>query len=244
MFLHKLTDLLRSMFSREASPCFRLSTTRPSLEELESRLTPSAPAPAYLVPPIDYYSYTDAIVQVTPNLFSGTVTETITATVTSAHHGSLPSSTVLFNLNNQSQSAQLNSNGQATVRFTLPIFALFTSQTLDIHYPGVEIGAVVPTRIFPSDFLAPLYMNFDNLLLPATLSFGHLTQQDLSPTVDKTTGLPTGFNSFNTAQGETEDFGIFSFHYTDPGIIDSVTVGSMTLPGIFAFALDVYGGIP
>jgi hypothetical protein len=244
MFLHKLTDLLRSMFSREAIPCSRPSTTQPSLEELESRFTPSAAFPPYLVPPVYFESYTDATVQVTPNLFSGTVTETITATVTSTINGSLPyPSRVLFNLNNLSQSAQLNSNNQATASFTLPILALFTSQTLDVQYTGGERGQVVPFIVSPSDFRAPLYMNFDNLFLPAILSFGHLTQQQLNPTVDNT-GRPTGLPSFNTAQGETENFGIFSFHYTDPGIIDSVTVGSMTLPGIFAFALDAYGGIP
>lgn len=213
-------------------------STRPCLEELESRVTPT---------PFSG-TYTNAVVQVTPNFLAGTVTETVTANVTNAPTfdsisgvttpvppGAVtPSGTILFNLNNHQQQAQLNSNGQATASFTLPIFAVLTSQQLSVEYEGGPNSE-------PSAFNAPLYMNFDNLLLPATLTFGQLSPQQLTPSFNTTTGALTSLPPFNTAQGETDSMGLLRFGYTDPGVISSVDALGIDLPGMFAAALGAYG---
>ena len=140
---------------------------------------------------------------------------------------------VLFNLNNQQQSANVNSNGQATATFTLPLLTLFTSQTLKASYQGVTVG----TDIFESSqFLAPLYTNFDNLIFVATLTFGTLSQQQ--QTGNPTTGtLP----SFNTAQGESNNMGILNFHYDDPGTITTFEAFGFTFPGSLAFKVGAFG---
>jgi hypothetical protein len=222
-------------------------TARPCLEELEGRLTPSAVVS----------TYTDVSVQVAPSFFSGTVKETVTATVknvpsfnpttgqtTPVPSGAGPASgTVLFNLNNQMQNAQLNSNGQATVSFTLPIFAVLTSQTLEASYLGTPSAMDLSDFDYlGSTFLAPLYMNYNNLLFSATLTFGQLTpQQTAPPPTNPTTGQPTSLPLFNTAQGETDSFGIVNFLYTDPGVINQVEVLGFTLPGSFAAQLNAFG---
>jgi hypothetical protein len=211
-------------------------STRLCLEELESRLTPSSVG-----------TYTNAVVQVTPNFLSGTVTETITATVTNATvfnpftgvttppGTGTPTGTVLVNLNNQQQSAALNSNGQATISFTLPLVTVLTSQHLTIDYEG---SGTNPGDF--SEFTAPLYMNFDNLILPATLTFGQLSPQQVQPTVSG--GQVTALRLQNTAQGMTENYGLFTFQYVDPGVISNVQIFGFTLPGSFAAALDAYAG--
>jgi hypothetical protein len=237
---------LAAKFGRKASARLR-PTARPCLEELEGRLTPST-----LVS-----TYTDVSVQVAPSFFSGTVKETVTATVknvpsfdpttgqtTPVPSGAGPASgTVLFNLNNQMQNAQLNSNGQATVSFTLPIFAVLTSQTLEADYLGTPSSITPPDFIFNgSTFLAPLYMNFNNILFSATLTFGQLTPQQTAPPMSNPIGgQPTSLPLFNTAQGETDSFGIVNFLYIDPGVINQVEVFGFTLPGSFAAQLNAFG---
>jgi hypothetical protein len=88
-------------------------------------------------------------------------------------------------------------------------------------------------------------MNFNNLLFPSVLTFGQLTPQQAHDTFnanDRASIEPYSALAFyNTAQGETNNFGIDSFLYTDPGVINQVQVLSFTLPGIFAAELNAYG---
>ncbi|HEY7314260.1 MAG TPA: hypothetical protein VH643_33220 [Gemmataceae bacterium] len=201
-------------------------TVRPILESLEERIAPINHLP----------TYTNATVQIIPNLSNFTVTEKVTANVTATDFIEVfpvGSGTVLFNLNNQQQSANLDRNGQATAIFTLPLLTLLTSQTLQVTFPVMDLTSFV----FGSEFLAPLYTNFDNLLLPATLTFGTLTHEQLVTHPIMTGVLP----SFNTAQGESNNMGILNFHYNDPGTITSFDVFGFTLPGSLAFAVGAYG---
>lgn len=251
MFLHKLTDWLRKR-PEVKTPKARLST-RLRLEQLEDRLTPSFTGTAW--------TYTNAVVKITPNLGAFNVTETVTATVTTTPFfnptngvihpvptgAGTPTGTVLFNLNNQTQSVTLNASGQATATFTLPLLSLFTSQALEVGYQGVIVS---PTSNFAgSTFLSPLYRNFDNVFLPATLTFGLLTPQQEFANVtfsNTNSSTPTTLPQvFYTAQGETDSLGggLIAFNYLDPGTINTVTVFGRQLPGIFAIQLGAYGGI-
>ena len=245
-FLRSLTGFLRKR-SQTKTPQTQAST-RLKVEELEDRVTPSFTGIAS--------TYTNATVQITPNISAFSVTETVTASVTTiptynsttgqttpvpAGAGT-PTGTVLFNLNNQMQSAALNANGQATATFTLPLLALFTSQTLQAAYTGTGNSSVSGTYD-PSIFLAPLYQNFNNLLLPATLTFGQLTPLQQAYIYNSTLTQISAFPSFYTAQGETDNLGILSYKYVDPGIINSVSVLGLNLPGIFAFATGAYNGL-
>jgi len=221
-------------------------TVRPILEFLEDRITPA-----------DFGTYTNVTVQIIPNLFNLTVTEKVTANVTvngtfdPITHAFTPGTgpavstgKVLFNLNNQQQSASVNSNGQATATFTLPLLTLFTSQTLDAQYKPVPLSAppLPEENIFePSEFLAPLYTNFDNLIFVATLTFGTLTPQQQTATIDPTTHEFTALPSFNTAQGESNNMGVLNFHYDDPGTITTFEVFGFTLPGSLAFKVGAFG---
>jgi hypothetical protein len=210
-------------------------TVRPTLESLEDRITPT-----------DFGTFTNVTVQIVPNMFNLTMTEKVTANVTvngtfdpmtgAFTPGTGPavsSGMVLFNLNNQQQSANVNSNGQATATFNLPLLVLFTSQTLQASYEGATVGS----NIFESSqFLAPLYTNFDNLIFVATLTFGTLSQQ-------QQTGNPTMgvLPSFNTAQGETNNMGLVSFNYDDPGTITTFQAFGFTFPGSLAFKVGAFG---
>lgn len=188
------------------------------LEELESRLTPSTTV----------VTDTSASVQIIPNFFAFTVTEQVTATVTtqSAPSGTPNASgTVYFNLNNQQQQAQLNSNGQATASFTLPLLALFTSQELTAQYAGASITSPSDITYQPSTFNAPLYLNFYNLLFPANVTFNSPSTQ-----TNNSSGLPP----YNTAQGETDSFGPVSFQYVDPGIIIGIEAFGQNYSGSFS----------
>ncbi|HEY7422887.1 MAG TPA: hypothetical protein VH682_01380, partial [Gemmataceae bacterium] len=105
-----LLQMLTARFGRKVAPRCRPST-RPRLEELEDRLTPQGFGITG--------TYTNVSVAVAPSFFSGTVKETITANVTNAPlfdpatgqtmpvptGATTPSGTILFNLNNQQQSA-------------------------------------------------------------------------------------------------------------------------------------------
>ncbi|HEY7425056.1 MAG TPA: hypothetical protein VH682_12565, partial [Gemmataceae bacterium] len=84
------------------------------------------------------------------------------------------------------------------------------------------------------------YMNFNNLILPATLTFGQLTPQQVQDTVD-TNGNLTKLANFNTAQGESDNFGIANFLYVDPGTINQIQAFGFTIPGSFAAQLNAYG---
>lgn len=241
-----LTDFFRKQSQTKALQT--RPSTRLRLEELEDRLTPSFVGTAF--------TYTNATIQITPNLRSLSITETVTATVTTVPAvdpttgqitpvpagAGAPSGTVLFSLNNELQSATLNANGQATATFTVPMRSphylteWYASHVLSVQYEGSssDSGTYSPGPLF----IAPFYTNFINAFLPATLTFGQLTPQQVTGNLNTSTGQVTPLPTFNTAQGETDDFGLFAYQYVDPGIINSMTIGSLTLPGSFAYALD------
>jgi hypothetical protein len=236
--LHLLTGFLRKR-SHAQTPRPRPST-RLRLEHLEDRLTPSTVS-----------TYTNATVQITPNMANLTATETITANVTPfptynpstgqttpvPSGAGTPVGAVQFNLNNQLKTATLNANGQASATFTMPLLSILTGQAVQAAYTG---GASGSNTYILSVFDGPLYLNANNLILPSTLTFGQLTPQQSYISVSTSTfHLP----SFSTAQGETEDFGLFSYNYVDPGVIISMKAFGQTLPGYFALALDAYSGI-
>jgi hypothetical protein len=268
LFLHALTDLLRKRFAAKTPPS--TPTNWLQLEELEDRVVPS---------PFTTATYTNATVQITPGF---TVTEKVTASVTPFPSfdssllqitpvpagATIPTSgTVLFNLNNQTQSATLNANGQATATFQVPLLAFLAGQTLTASFLGQ--GDSSGSAWFGSTFVAPLYANFDNLILPSTITFNQLTPQQVyaqtissiivqtstpipPPSPPIASSPPTGFppfgdptilNPYYTAQGETDDLGLFSFNYTDPGTISTVTVLGLQLPGIFALNLGAFNGL-
>jgi hypothetical protein len=277
MFLHALTDLLRKRFvakTPQAHPTDRLQ-----LEGLEERVVPSG----------FFYTetYTNATVQITPGLM---MTEKVTASVTPFPSldfafspnatvivtpipagATIPTSgTVLFNLNNQTQSATLNANGQATVTFQVPLLAFLAGQTLTASFQGTSNSTGGDWG--DSTFVAPLYMNFDNLILPSILTFGQLTPQQVyaemistvltppppieSPPPPATPPSPPGvgvppkpfgppivLNPYYTAQAETDNLGLFAFNYVDPGTINTVTVLGIQFPGIFALNLGAFNGL-
>lgn len=204
------------------------SSCVPSLEELESRLTPTT----------FISTATNATVQIIPNFFNMTATEKVTATIVPALGGApitgnfpLP---IYFNLNNQVQSTLFGANGQTTTTFTLPLLTLLTSQELTVSFPGILFnnnGDFI--NYSSSTFNAPLYMNFDNLLFPSMLSFNLLSAQQIFGN----TGAPI----YNTGQSEMDTLGLFSFRYVDPGVIAQVLIFGQQFPGFFAAALGAYG---
>src|SRR5262249_10321541 len=172
MFLNSLTSWLRERTPAVKTP--QPPSTRLRLEELEDRIVPAFTTATYVNP----------TVQITPGF---TVTETVTARVTtfpSESGGQITpppgnafnptSGIVTFTLNNQVQSATLNANGQATATFQVPLLAFFTTQRLDVIYRGSADLANQNVWMQSNNFVAPLYTNFDNLLLPGTLTFAQL----------------------------------------------------------------------
>jgi hypothetical protein len=231
MFLNSLASWLRKRTPAVKTP--KSPSTRLRLEELEDRIVPAFTTPTYVNP----------TVQITPGF---TVTERVTATVTTfpsfdsttgqitpppAGAFNPTSGIVLFILNNQVQSATLNANGQATATFQVPLLAFFASQQLlDVFYNG---SADMANQNFwlSNTFRAPLYTNFDNLLLPGNLTFPQLTPQQVS----------TG--SLGTTNGETNNLGLFAFNYVDPGTINTVTAFGVQFPGILALQLGAFNGL-
>jgi hypothetical protein len=198
---------------------------RPYLEGLEDRLTPSfvpfVPAPAFTI--------TTASVQVTPSLLKGTVTETVTATVMNDANSQgypTPAGTVDFSLNSQHQTATLDGNGRATVSFTMPLLSVLSKQDLTVSYGGGD--TVSPFFAEPSSLNAAVYMNFDNLIFTATLTFSQVNSEHNSQT-------------FSTANGETDSIGPIAFLYSNSLVINQVEVFGFTLPGFFAAQLGAYG---
>jgi hypothetical protein len=230
MFSNLLKTRLR-VDNRAKTPPARSS---PTLEELESRFAPVT---------INTPTFINPVVQITPNFFNFTVTEKVTATITAGGPlGNRAGSTIFFNLNNQQQQAGVDSSGHAITTFTMPLLTVLTSQTLTAFVPGADFLGRNPGEFFhypDSTFTAPLYLNFDNLLFPGTVSFGPPPAQ--SPTILPPAQSPSGLPPYNSAQGETDDFGLFSFQYVDPGLIASVQMFGQQFPGFFAAALGAYG---
>ncbi len=251
MFLHKLTDWLRKR-PEVKTPKAR-SSARLRLEELEDRVVPS----------FTTATYTNATIQINPGF---TVTETVTAQVTPfpafnftpGSPGTNPIPTgatnptggkIFFSLNNLQQSATVNSNGQATATFQVPLLAFLTSQTLGIQYQGFTDGS--GNTWDQSTFLAPIYKNWDNVLVASTITFNQLTPQQVYAqdfqewsTNPSSSSNITGLNPYYTAAGEQSAYlgGAIVFNYIDPGIINSVTALGINFPGSVALQLRAFNG--
>jgi hypothetical protein len=230
MFLNSLTSWLRKRTPAVKTP--KPPATRLRLEELEDRIVPQFTAATYANP----------TVQITPGFM---VTETVTATVTTfpgfsngqitpipAEAFNPTSGTVFFILNNQQRSAPLNANGQATATFQIPLLAFFSSQILDVFYNGTSDAS--GNQWEGNTFRGSLYTNFDNLLLPGTLTFPQLTPQQVYMTP------PAQLSSLN---GETDNLGLFAFNYVDPGTINTVTAFGIQFPGSVALQLGAFNGL-
>jgi hypothetical protein len=176
------------------------------LEQLEDRLTPAT-----------FDTVTSAAINITPNFIGLNATETVTATVKQQGTGvPVTSGNITFNINNQTGTAALNGNGQATFSVTLPLFAVGVNQTLQVNYQGTTIGSDTYNA---SAFLAPVYLNSDNQFLPAQITYGS----------------PTSATSFQSSGGETDALSWFGFPikflYVDPGRIQNIVWGAFTLGG-------------
>jgi hypothetical protein len=229
-FLDSLTGWLRKRTPAVKTP--QSPSTQLRLEELEVRLVPQFTAATYVNP----------TVQITPGF---TVTETVTATVTTFpgfSNGQITpipagafnptSGTVFFILNNQQRSAPLNANGQATATFQIPLLAFFSSQILDVFYNGTSDAS---GNVWEGQtFRGALYTNFDNLLLPGTLTFTPLTPQQVYTTPNV---------QISTLNGVTNTIGSFAFNYVDPGVINTVTAFGFQFPGFVALQLGAYKGL-
>ncbi|HTU90484.1 MAG TPA: hypothetical protein VMF69_10455 [Gemmataceae bacterium] len=201
--------------SQRCSPARGDATVRPCLERLEDRLALTA-----------FDTVTSAAISITPNFFGLSATETVTASV--MQQGTTTAVTngnVAFNVNNQTGTAALNGNGQATFSVTLPLFAVATNQTLQVSYQGGTNGS---NTYNSSVFLAPVYLNLDNEFFPAKVTYG----------------TPTNATSFQSSGGETDALSYFgfpiTFNYADPGSIQTINWGAFTLPG----AYSIFFGVP
>jgi hypothetical protein len=198
-------------FSRRSQ---RVTTSRPRLEELEDRVTPTA-----------FDTVTNVAITITPNFLSRTAIETITATVTNNDVGGpTPNAgNVNFLLNNKSViGVPVNSSGQATTNINLPLYAVAGSQTINVFYEGTVSG----TDTFnASVFLSPVYLNTMNAVFPSTITF-------VGPPLSQGS-LPV--SPFGTYNGETDTVSLFGlavkFNYIDPGTIDTFNILGFTLPG-------------
>lgn len=197
------------------NPARQDAAVRPYLEHLEDRLALST-----------FNTVTNAAISITPNFFGLNATETVTATVTQQGTTTpVTGGNVAFNVNNQTGNAALNSNGQATFSVALPLFAVGVNQTLQVSYQGATVGS---DTFNSSVFLAPVYLNVDNLIFPAQIAYG----------------TPTSSTSFQSSGGETDALSYFGlplkFNYIDPGRIETINWGAFTFPG----AYSIFFGVP
>jgi hypothetical protein len=208
-------NLLGWLRKINAKPPRQKTTFRPHLEHLEDRLTPTS-----------FNTVTNAAISITPNFFGLNATETVTATVMQQGTNTpVTSGDVAFNVNNQTGTAALNGNGQATFSVTLPLFAVGVNQTLQVNYQGATVGSDTYNA---STFLAPVYLNVDNQFLPAQITYG----------------TPTSATSFQSSGGETDALNYFGFplkfNYIDPGRIDNIKWGMLTLGSEYS----IFFGVP
>lgn len=189
----------REISGKQASPL--------CLEQLEDRLALTA-----------FDTVTSVAISITPNFFGLSATETVTATVTQQGTATpVTNGNVAFNLNNQMGTAALNGNGQASFTTSVPLFAVATNQTLQASYQGGTVGS---DSFNASAFLAPVYLNWDNQIFPAQITYG----------------TPTAPPAFQSSGGETDSLTYFGlplkFNYVDPGRIETINWGPYTFPGV------------
>jgi hypothetical protein len=242
-------QLQRRWFPRRAiRPTPEGRRVRPRLEALEDRVVPAFVTDVYVNP----------TVQITPGF---TVTETVTATVTpfpgfDMNTGQITpvpagafnptNGTVLFFLNGQVKSATLNASSQASATFQIPLLAFLAGQKLDVFYTGFTDQANNDQWLGRTSRTS-IYTNFDNLLLPGTITFAQLTPEQVHAFEINTfpNRTPTTLRPDLTANGETDTLGnnLLAFNYVEPGVIQSITALGMTLPASFAFQLGAYKGL-
>lgn len=193
-------------------------TARLRLEQLEDRLTPT---------PVN--TVTNVAVSITPNLFAGTATETVTATEYIQGAGRLPGVPIFFNVNGMTGTVRAgpsgSSGGQASFTITMPLFAVAMPQTVEASFLGID-GSYEP-----STFLSPVYLNVLNAFFSSNVTFA-------GPPLSQSS-LP--INPYGSYNGESDNVNLFGipvdFHYVDPGTIQSFTLFGLTLPGSFSAAL-------
>ena len=197
----------------------RSSAARPCLEELEDRATPTT-----------FDTITQVSINITPNFLAQTATETVTASVVNYQTlKSVTSGTLFFNLNGQTATVVLNgTSGTGTLSTSLPLYAVVANQTLGVNFSGATVGS---DTYKSSNFLSPVYLNVLNVALPSQIYFR-------IPPV----GINPFFIPFNTSfGGEYNVVSLFSnpitFHYIDPGTIDTLNILGFNLPGSFSSAL-------
>ncbi|HTU90485.1 MAG TPA: hypothetical protein VMF69_10460 [Gemmataceae bacterium] len=198
---------------RRSTPAQRVAATRPRLEELEERLTPTT-----------YDTITNAAISITPNFSARTASETITATVTNNTSGgpSVTAGNFSVNVNNMlNVNGTLNSSGQGSLTFTLPLVAVAVPQTIEVYYGGATVGA---NTFNPSVLFSPVYLNAMNAFLPSTITF-------VPPALSQSS-LPV--SPFGTHNGESDDVAFIDFNYIDPGTMQTFTLFGFTLPGSFS----------
>lgn len=196
------------------------SASRLYLEQLEDRLTPAV---------ID--TVTNVAINLTPNLAAQTSTETVTATVTLAGANTagtlVTNGNVAFNLNGQTGTAALNSNGQAVFTVTLPRLAVETNQILLADYEGATAGV---NSFNGSLFLSPVYLNIFNGYLNSNITF-------TGPPPNQSTLPITQFGTYNGEKDEVTLLTTFDFNYVDPGTVQNFTIFGLNFPGSFANSL-------
>ncbi|HTU22792.1 MAG TPA: Ig-like domain-containing protein [Gemmataceae bacterium] len=222
-WLREVNEKLLSRGNRDSRrpPAQRDATARPVLEHLEDRVVPS----------VD--TTTNIAIAITPNFLGHTATETITATVTQSNTNTpVTAGSVGFIVNNQPASVPVNSNGQATFSLSLPLSAVATNETVLVAYSGtLTITPSGPDGFLPSGVLSPVYLNLMNELLPSHITFA-TPENALS-------------NAFvlSSIGGETDAVSLLflpiDFNYGDPGVILSMKIGELTLPGQLASAFGI-----
>jgi hypothetical protein len=241
LFLNSLSDWFRKRNSAEKTPDRPNGELR--LEQLEDRLVPATPfqTETLIVPTINItpgFTVTEQIsLQVIPfgtyNPSTGVTTPPPTTTPQ-------PGGAITVILNNLQQTATLNSSGQATFTFQVPLLAFLTSQTLEAENAFFTDSS--GDQYFSSTFLAPIYKNWDNVLVPSSISFVQPTPQQLTNPVLSSLSL----TPFNSVAGETNSIlgGLVKFNYVDPGNIQNISALGLQLPALpLALQLGAFNGI-
>jgi hypothetical protein len=143
---------------RRNRPAQRSATTRPCLEPLEDRLTPST-----------FDTVTNAFIWTNPSNSERGI-ERITAVVTQAGTGApVTNGNVVFSVNgNAIATVPLNSSGYAQIDIAQTPSALSSTQTVQASYQGATVGA---DTINASAFSSNVYLNMWNAMSTSFISF-------------------------------------------------------------------------
>jgi hypothetical protein len=217
MFLTRILTALRHACSarRDSKPA--LPVSRPNLEQLEDRVTPST---------------LNISISINPNFFLMNLQETVNATLTpTGTETGTPTGSINFNVNNQVKTINLSGN-QAAATFTVPFIPALGGQSMSIIY-----NPDTTSTFSSSTFLSPVFLNLDNFVLPSTVTFGTPT----ATFTNFTTMMGATSTAFNSQFGETNvvQFGFIpvTFNYAQDGTISTVQFLGITFPGFTAAGL-------